>query len=263
MIFAAQKENENIFAEGDKTMNVMQNVFIGRFISLIGENSTQEEIAKKIGTSRQNVGNWLSGKSKPDIFALKNIAQAYGVSTDYLLGISDVKTSDAEKKAVCEYTHLTDTAVDALEYIFEYDPQALTTLIYLLEQHFEVHADKYHFNLYEDQTSILAALSAYLRIEPKIGVTTPNDELYISETGKLLTTQVKAGEKRSFEDGWRVQSVSNREIIDTILFDSLEKAIKMGKQEYNCKITPYKTNFQFNERNISADNSENDDEYPF
>ena len=79
-------------------MNKEQNVFKDRFNEIVGADATQEEIAQKIGTSRQNVGNWLSGRSKPDILALKNIAQAYDVSTDYLLGISDVKTSDAEKK---------------------------------------------------------------------------------------------------------------------------------------------------------------------
>ena len=79
-------------------MNKEQNVFKDRFNEIVGSDATQEEIAQKIGTSRQNVGNWLSGRSKPDILALKNIAQAYDVSTNYLLGISDVKTSDAEKK---------------------------------------------------------------------------------------------------------------------------------------------------------------------
>ena len=117
--------------------------------------------------TRQAVGQWCNGNSSPNLKTVPVIAEFFGVSSDYLLGMSDVKSTDVDKKAVCEYTHLTDTAIDALEYIFEYDPQALTTLIYLLEQHFEVHADKYHFNLYEDQTSILAALSAYLRIEPK------------------------------------------------------------------------------------------------
>ena len=95
-------------------MNKEQNVFKGRFNEIVGADATQEEIAQKIGTSRQNVGNWLSGRSKPDIFALKNIAQAYGVSTDYLLGISGVKTSDAEKKVVCEYAYLTKVIIKAV-----------------------------------------------------------------------------------------------------------------------------------------------------
>ena len=43
-------------------MNKEQNVFIDRFNEIVGADATQEEIAQKIGTSRQNVGNWLSGK---------------------------------------------------------------------------------------------------------------------------------------------------------------------------------------------------------
>lgn len=85
--------------------------FQERFRDLIGEAATQEEIAKKVNSSRQNVGNWLSGKSKPDINALAEIAKGYNVSTDYLLGLTDVKTSDTDIKAICDYTGLSEKAV--------------------------------------------------------------------------------------------------------------------------------------------------------
>ena len=244
-------------------MNKEQNVFIDRFNEIVGADATQEEIAQKIGTSRQNVGNWLSGKSKPDINMLAKIATAYEVSTDYLLGISDVKTSDAEKKAACEYTHLTDEAIDGLSFIADFDPRVLPTVIYLLEQHYEFYGSKSFFKQYDGQESILATLSAYLRVEPKMEVKTTDNTLYISETGKLLTVQVKAGENREFQDGWRVQSVDSCEIIDKILFDSLEKAVRLSKRRYNQKTMLYKTDFQLTKNSISAESGNIEDEYPF
>ena len=62
-----------------------QSPFTSIFRSLImGE--TQQEVANRVGVSRQNVGKWLSGETTPDINTLGKISDAYGVSTDYLLG---------------------------------------------------------------------------------------------------------------------------------------------------------------------------------
>lgn len=88
--------------------NDKKNVFQERFRELVGDTATQEEIAKKVNTSRQNVGNWLNGKSKPDIYALAEIANGYNVSTDYLLGLTDIKTNDTTIQSICEYTGLSE-----------------------------------------------------------------------------------------------------------------------------------------------------------
>ena len=94
--------------------NAKSSTFQERFIKLVGEKATHEEIAQIVHTSRQNVGNWLSGKTKPDINALANIARGYNVSTDYLLGLTDIKTNDTDLKAVCEYTGLSEEAAEKL-----------------------------------------------------------------------------------------------------------------------------------------------------
>ena len=82
--------------------------FQDRFRELVGADATQEEIALKVHSSRQNVGNWLGGKTKPDIYALAEIAKGYGVSTDYLLGLTDIKTINSDIQAVCKYTGLSE-----------------------------------------------------------------------------------------------------------------------------------------------------------
>ena len=46
---------------------------------------SQEELAEKVGVSRQSVSKWESMQSVPDLDKLLVLAQLFGVSTDYLL----------------------------------------------------------------------------------------------------------------------------------------------------------------------------------
>ena len=46
---------------------------------------SQEELADKLGVSRQAVSKWESAQSVPDIQRVIQMAQLFGVSTDYLL----------------------------------------------------------------------------------------------------------------------------------------------------------------------------------
>lgn len=46
---------------------------------------SQEELAEKVGVSRQSVSKWESMQSIPDLDKILLLAQAFGVSTDYLL----------------------------------------------------------------------------------------------------------------------------------------------------------------------------------
>lgn len=85
------------------------------FRKLIGE-ATQQEAAEKIGVTRQNVGRWLAGMNTPDIEALEKIADAYEVSTDYLLGRTNAKTSDIEIRTICDYLGLNDKEIELIKY---------------------------------------------------------------------------------------------------------------------------------------------------
>ena len=77
-----------------------------------GEKLTQEKLAKKIGVTRQAVGQWKDGLTTPNIGPLKKIGEEYNISIDWLLGLSDTKhleDSDIPKK-----TGLTPQAVETL-----------------------------------------------------------------------------------------------------------------------------------------------------
>lgn len=89
--------------------------FSSRFLQLCAQ---EEKALSQWGaifhTTRQTISNWQTGESVPDIIKLADIAQYFGVSTDYLLGLSDTKSPDASAKAAVEYTGLSEEAVERL-----------------------------------------------------------------------------------------------------------------------------------------------------
>lgn len=74
----------------------------------------QQEAAGKIGVARQNIGRWLSGETTPDIDTLGKIATAFDVSTDYLLGRTNSKSTDAGIQAISKCTGISDKAAENL-----------------------------------------------------------------------------------------------------------------------------------------------------
>ncbi|EML1138376.1 TPA: helix-turn-helix transcriptional regulator [Clostridioides difficile] len=49
---------------------------------------TQEQVAKDLKTTKVSIGRYENGSREPSIYFLKNIAEYYNVSVDYLLGKS-------------------------------------------------------------------------------------------------------------------------------------------------------------------------------
>jgi transcriptional regulator with XRE-family HTH domain len=80
---------------------------------------TQEELAKKINTSRSNIANYENDKNMPSIEILNKLSEIFNCSTDYLLGKTDVrnpgqKIDDVLNEAMIgmskkDYDGLTDT----------------------------------------------------------------------------------------------------------------------------------------------------------
>lgn len=50
---------------------------------------SQVELARILGVTKQSVSNWENDNIQPSIEMLKKIAQTFGVSADYLLGLDD------------------------------------------------------------------------------------------------------------------------------------------------------------------------------
>ena len=70
----------------------MHKTFVKRLLELLDENDiTQIELAKRIGITNVTISRYIGGERKPRIEIVVKMAEFFHVSTDYLLGLSDVR----------------------------------------------------------------------------------------------------------------------------------------------------------------------------
>lgn len=55
----------------------------------IEEGITQTQLANELNMSQSSIAYWEAGKKVPNANAIIALAQYFGVTTDYLLGITD------------------------------------------------------------------------------------------------------------------------------------------------------------------------------
>lgn len=62
---------------------------------------SQEELADKVGVSRQAVSKWESEQSTPDIEKIISMSELFEVTTDYILkGIEPVNMTNKKKQYI-------------------------------------------------------------------------------------------------------------------------------------------------------------------
>ena len=90
-------------------------VFAERLKSLIQQKHfTQERLASSIGVKYQAIGAYLRGTSTPTFDTLVKISSTLEVSTDYLLGLSDIPSLSVDIQNAATLTGLSDNAINAL-----------------------------------------------------------------------------------------------------------------------------------------------------
>ncbi len=95
---------------------------------------TQQELADAIGISKGGLCYYENTNRAPDITVLEKFADYFKVSADYLLGRTNAQTQKAKLQAVCNYTGLSDKAVELLAELKERKSPQLQTVNFLLEQ---------------------------------------------------------------------------------------------------------------------------------
>lgn len=93
------------------------------------------------GISLQSISNYLNDKRKPDCEWIVKIAEALGVSADYLLGLSDIPTRNETIQGIHEETGLSEEAV-----------------LCLMANHADCETSKSKFPGHEGLLDLLAAL---------------------------------------------------------------------------------------------------------
>ena len=77
-------------------------------------NLTQVDVADQLNCNRQKIADWERGKSTPSADDIVSLTRIFEVSADYLLGITQAATNDKSIQAVCEYTGLSNKAVEVI-----------------------------------------------------------------------------------------------------------------------------------------------------
>lgn len=132
-------------------------IFANRLIKLRElKHITQEELAKALQVTRQSLSLYEKAERTINIDLLNRIAEYFNVSSDYLLGLSDITTSDKDLKAVCEYLGLSERAIENIKRIAKNKKNAYFLDLFLSERDlFYIMAD---FSTLSDKCMLLENL---------------------------------------------------------------------------------------------------------
>ena len=73
----------------------------------------QIDVAEKTGIDQRTLSNYETGKTNPDSYAIIKLAQFYGVSCDYLLGVTEYNILDL--KDFADELKKISTRIDSLQ----------------------------------------------------------------------------------------------------------------------------------------------------
>ena len=76
----------------------------------------QKELAIYLGVKDNVISYFVNGVRMPNVEQIIKIAVFFETTTDYILGKSNTPSLDRDRQFVCEYTGLSDEAVEILEF---------------------------------------------------------------------------------------------------------------------------------------------------
>jgi len=114
---------------------------------------TQQELANKLNKSKSTISSYESGRRNPDINVIRDIANFFNVSADYLIGKSKIRTSNGKiKQAIEDNPELLDfweqvSKRESVQLMFhqtrDMSDEAIKSVVQFMKQ-VEEEADKRH-----------------------------------------------------------------------------------------------------------------------
>lgn len=97
-------------------MNNKLSIIVGKRINalLLDKEKKQKELAAALGVTDNTISYFVSGKRIPNTEQIKSISEFFGVSADYILGLTPYPTNDKDLQFVCEYTKLSNSSIEHL-----------------------------------------------------------------------------------------------------------------------------------------------------
>ncbi len=159
------------------------NIFCERLKELRGDRS-QKEIAELIGVSRATVAFYEDGTRHPNADTLKKMSDLFGVSMDYLTGVTNAKDRNEDIQAMSAYTGLSDQALYKLNQLKRENSESIRVLNYLIE-------DPY-FLLY---------LADYMKLNP-----------ITSEYTVSIKKAIRKNPGKKYDDEWIQETVFSKKL---------------------------------------------------
>lgn len=167
---------------------------------------TQAELADALDVSRNSIFFYEAGKRNPDIIVLKKIADFFGVTCDYMIGVSFNRT--VETQAIGKEVGLTDDAISVLK-----------------QQTKEAEGYDFEARMYaEGINKIICDKKLVFEISSFIN---PNFKSWIADFIARDTEDdfAESSKKQTFEEVSIEYTPENRKIVSEILRDSMDEQI--------------------------------------
>lgn len=96
-------------------MNDLKKIISSRIRRLLEKNNIkQKELAHYLNVSDNTVSYYCNGTRIPNLEQMKKIAVFFDTTVDFLVGLTNVESTETDIKSICDYIGLTEDAVDTI-----------------------------------------------------------------------------------------------------------------------------------------------------
>lgn len=117
-------------------MNTQLSKVIGERINtlLASKGNKQKDLAKFLDVKRQIISYFVNGNRIPNTEQIIKISDFFGVTSDYLFGLSNTPSTDKDIQFICKYTGLSETAVETLHNLKAVDVRPMKMINSLISE---------------------------------------------------------------------------------------------------------------------------------
>lgn len=186
---------------------------------------SQEEICSKLGVTQQTLSRYEKGQRQASLDFVVSASKYFNVSTDYLLGITDVKSKNKDIQYIHEYTGLNENSISTLGFFnsipfqskFYYFDEIDTINLLLGQEYNTYHIDYGLYDVLADgSNNILKIITNIINLKY-----IKSNKLIIDESGEI--EKYNPIEHDGFHS--KIMSINTDELLDNLLFDKLKQSI--------------------------------------
>ena len=207
-----------------------KDITVERLRRLIDETGlARQAIADEMGCDVSTVTKHYNGTRNLTIDFIAMYARYFNVSSDYLLGLSEVRTVSPDTAMICRVTGLDDKAVRTLSEIneptsFESRKEIIKTLNYLIgELNYREQENGFSCN----GQSVLLRLAEYLK-------SSRNEEaqvVHVLSNGMIFDDIAKAEKVIPHGGNISIKTMLAHEILDNYMLSALTDAVRNAKKQ--------------------------------